>query len=302
MPVDLTARREQAHALAHEGRQALAALAHHLKDEQPRDHAAVAIGEFAEIMMCTHLAAVDAVDLAHLLLDKGMPGLAQHRHTAPAAHDVQSIPGEARIVDDAGARLDFQKGFRQQTHEVVAFDELPVLVKEEAAVVIAVPRQPDGRPGPAHDLRGGRLVLEEHGIRDAVRECSVRGVMDLDEFEGQVRLQLIDDQPGSAVARVDHDLQFPQFRAIDVTEEVCKVFLTEVQLALAAGRRGFGGQAARLDQRPHVLQARISADGPGVLADKLHSVVIGWVVTRGHHNPAVEMFGEGGEVRALRAA
>jgi hypothetical protein len=55
--------------------------------------------------MGTHLAAVGAVDLAHLLLDEGMTGLAHDGHAAQSLHHVNGVPRQARIVDDARARL-----------------------------------------------------------------------------------------------------------------------------------------------------------------------------------------------------
>ncbi len=50
-----------------------------LRNEQPWDHAAVAIGEAPEIVVRAHLPAVYPVHLAHALLDEGMAGFRQHR-------------------------------------------------------------------------------------------------------------------------------------------------------------------------------------------------------------------------------
>src|SRR5687767_7674843 len=60
-PVDLAAGRKPPDALAHELRQRLTALGHEQRDQQPRDHPAVAVGEVTEIMMCAHLAAIDTI-------------------------------------------------------------------------------------------------------------------------------------------------------------------------------------------------------------------------------------------------
>ena len=56
-------------------------------------------------MVRAHLTAVGAVDLTHLLLDERMTRLAKHRHAAVRAHDVERVPGEARVVDDARTGL-----------------------------------------------------------------------------------------------------------------------------------------------------------------------------------------------------
>src|SRR6185437_7107314 len=73
--VELAAHGEKADALAHQLGERQAGLAQDLAHQQPGNHAAVAIGETPEIMMRAHLAAVDAIDLAHALLDEGMAGL-----------------------------------------------------------------------------------------------------------------------------------------------------------------------------------------------------------------------------------
>src|SRR6185312_14572230 len=101
-------------------------------------------------MMRAHLSAISAIDLAHLLLDERMPRLAEHGHTAVLADDVHGIPGEPRIVHDASAGLAPEEGRGQQAHQIVAFDELTLLVEEKAPVVIAVPREPHVRPRAAH--------------------------------------------------------------------------------------------------------------------------------------------------------
>ena len=62
-------------------------------------------------------------------------------------------------MHDARARLALQERLGQQADQVVALDELPVLVEEEAAIVVAVPGQPDVGAGAAHDVGRGRLVL-----------------------------------------------------------------------------------------------------------------------------------------------
>ena len=61
-------------------------------------------------------------------------------------------------------------------------------------------------------------------------------------------------------------------------------------------------QARRLDERAHVGESGIAADGTGILAHELHAVVVGRVVARGHHDAAVKFVGKGCEVHAFRTA
>ena len=85
-----------------------------------------------------------------------------------------------------------------------------LLVEEEAAVVVAVPGEADVGARAADGIRRGRAVLLEHRIRHAVRERAVGVVIDLDELERQMRLELVDDEAGAAVARIHDDLELAQ--------------------------------------------------------------------------------------------
>jgi hypothetical protein len=53
-----------------------------------------------------HLAAVYGVDLAHPLLDEGMTRLALHGFATARGDEIERVPREPRVVDDAlAARL-----------------------------------------------------------------------------------------------------------------------------------------------------------------------------------------------------
>ena len=93
-------------------------------------------------MMGAHLAAVDGVAVAHHLLDEGMAGLGQHRLAAVLVHDIQRVPGQARVVHDAAARFALQEHLGQQADQVVTLDEGAVLVEEAA---VEVPRPTRGQ-------------------------------------------------------------------------------------------------------------------------------------------------------------
>ena len=84
-----------------------------------------------------------------------MKGAVTVRATSPRRNALNAVR-KARIVNDARTRLALQEHFRQQAHEVIAFDERAVLVEEEAAVVVAIPSKPDIGAGTAHGI--GRVV------------------------------------------------------------------------------------------------------------------------------------------------
>ena len=82
LAVDFAAAGIHSNALAYQLAELFAAAAHQLSYQKPRNHAAVAAGEIAEIMMRAHFAAVQNVIITHAFLHKGMAALAAHRHTA----------------------------------------------------------------------------------------------------------------------------------------------------------------------------------------------------------------------------
>src|SRR6202163_1792529 len=200
VPVNLTTRREQAYPLPDQRRQRLTALADDGEHEQPGNHAAVAVGELAKIMVGAHFTAVRGVDLAHLLLDERMSGLTQYRRATIAAHDVERVPGEARVMHDARPGLLLEKGLRQEPDQVVPLDELSALIEEKAAVVVPIPGETQVRAGATYYIGGGGAVFLQHRVRDAVRKGAVGFVVHLDELERQVRFERIDNEPRPAVA------------------------------------------------------------------------------------------------------
>src|SRR5690606_35830791 len=169
-PVDLAARRKERHPFLDELGKLGAALAHDLREQQPRNHAAVGIRETAEIVMRAHLAAVDRVDLAHRLLDERMAGLALHGLAAGALDEIDRAPREPRIVHDRLAGILLEETHREEPDDVVALDERAFLVEEEAAVEVAVPCETEIRAGLADLLDRHDAVALDHRIRHAVRE------------------------------------------------------------------------------------------------------------------------------------
>ena len=72
----------------------------------------------------------------------------------------------------------------QQTHQVVALDELAPLVEEEAAVEVAVPGDAQVGALSHHRFGGNRPVLGQQRVGHPMWERCHRGVVDLDELEG----------------------------------------------------------------------------------------------------------------------
>ena len=251
--------------------------------------------------MRAHLAAVHRVHLAHHLLDERVAGLALHRLAAVLLDDLQRVPGQARVVDDAPTREALEEHRRQQADDVVALDEGALLVEEEATVEVAVEGDADVRLLAQHRLGGHRAVFFQHRVRHAVRERAVRLVVQLDELKRQVVLDQVDDQPRPAVARVRDDPDGLEHGPIDVAEQVLAIARADVGLDHRA-LPGRGAELAALRQLADVLQAGVAADRPGLLAHELHAVVVRRVVAGRDHDPAVEFLRERREINPLGAA
>ena len=208
--------------------------------------------------MCAHLAAIDRVDLAHLVLDEGVTALAHDRLAAQLLGDLKRIPRQTRIVDNARALILFQECLGEEADHVVALDEAALLVKEEAAVKVAVPCHTEVCPRLTHDLRSRLTVLLQNGVRHAVREIAVRLVVDLDQLEGQELLHRIDDRASRTVARIYDDLVRFQLAHIDIGEDMLDIFIQYI-LLLDMSRRGCGvGIGAADRHRCDVLEPRIA--------------------------------------------
>ncbi len=251
--------------------------------------------------MGAHLAAVQRVLVAHPLLDKGVAGFAQHRHAARRCDLLDGVPGQARVVDDFRARPPRQQSFRQQADQVIAFDKAAAGVEEETAVEIAVPGQSQIRAVLADRARRGVAAFRQQGVGNAVRKSPVGLMVDLDEAERQARFQRIDNGAGPAVAGVDHDGQGLEDGRIDIRQQVRDI----VGVIRPADQSAAPFRGRKLLARRQIAngeQAAVAADRLGLFAHQLHAVVIHRVVAGGHHDSAVELVIERGEVNLLGAA
>ena len=174
-------------------------------------------------MMRAHLAAIRGINLTHFLLDERVTRLGKHWFAAQSINDLKRIPGQSRVMDDACAGLTGEKAFRQKTDEIIAFDKSTGFIEKETAIKITNPRQPHVRTGFHHSLRGRDAVGLQHGVRHAVRESAIGGVIEFHELKRQMRLEQIDEQPCSAVAGIHNNFQFAQCLPVDVPQEMIDI-------------------------------------------------------------------------------
>src|SRR5262249_29260554 len=113
--------------------------------------------------------------------------------------------------------------------DVVALDELSVLIEEKTAIVVTVPCESEIGSLLAHHLYGGSPILFQHWIRYAVGKITVRIVEQLDEHERQARLEPIDDQTCAAIASIDHDLERLELGQVNIAQQMLEVSVARVQ-------------------------------------------------------------------------
>ena len=131
-------------------------------------------------------------------------------------------------MNDGRARLMRQQCGGDKPHQVIALDKSSLFIEEKAAVKVAVPGQ--AHRGLVVTDRLGRdlTVFRQQGVGHPVGKGRVRGVADLDELEGQMRLQGVQHRPGAAVAGVDHHLEGFQDLGVDVAQQVGDIGLQAI--------------------------------------------------------------------------
>ena len=133
--------------------------AYQFGNEQPGDHTTVAVDEIAEIVMRGHLTAVDRVLIAHCLLDKSVAGPGLDGSPAGFRHKVLRVPNDPGIVDDRRAWIFSEECICKQTDDIFAVDEGSRVIKEEAAIEITVPCNPEISARSPNCLCGGGAVF-----------------------------------------------------------------------------------------------------------------------------------------------
>ena len=137
---------------------------------------------------------------------------------------------------------------------------------------------------------GGHLpVFRQEGIGHAVGKGAVWLVANFFEPDGEMRLQRVNHQPGAAVARIGHHLERPQMFPVHIAQQMFHVIIQGLlrnpgALSFSRGRQPLTGC-----QCFNILEAAVPGDGTGLLPDKLHTVVVGGIVTGGDHDTTVQL-------------
>ncbi|VFS04723.1 Uncharacterised protein [Salmonella enterica subsp. houtenae] len=148
---------------------------------------------------------------------------------------------------------------------LVPLNELPFLIKQEAAVEVAVKGDAHVRPCSITAFAGVVATLRQQRVGNAVREGAVRGVVDFDERHRraqrlQPRFDGVDDRPRRAVAGIKHQLQRRKIFNVDIPQQMVDVGIAQGDLSVAAAR-GFidRREVVRFRQALNVAQAGVAA-------------------------------------------
>ena len=85
------------------------------------------------------------------------------------------IPSESGVVDDGCRWISLKNRLGKQSDDVVALDEVSVLVKEEAAVVISIPCDAEVVGACLHVGDGAGSGFFKNRVWNAIREVAVWG-------------------------------------------------------------------------------------------------------------------------------
>src|SRR6202042_2537864 len=102
-------------------------------------------------------------------------------------------------------------------------DESATLIEQKTSVKIAIPGDAEIRAVLGDSLHGRLAVLLEHGVGHAIRKAAIGFMMNLDEFEGQMRLEPVDNEPWPTVAGVDDDLQGLERCQVNVGQQMFNI-------------------------------------------------------------------------------
>lgn len=92
MAVNLPGSRVGSHAIGHQLSEGHILQTKQFGNQEPWDHAAIAIRKLAEIVVSTHLTAIDSIFLTHAFLDKGMAGFRHDRHATAGVDHINRVP------------------------------------------------------------------------------------------------------------------------------------------------------------------------------------------------------------------
>ena len=257
-------------------------------------------------MMCAHLAAIKNIVVAHALLHEGMAALAAYRHTAVALQNSLSVPGQARVKHNLSARLLMQKDLCQQANDIIAFDKICLLIKQEAAVKVAVPGDAQISTAFADNLRRSLAVRHQQRIRYTVGEGAVRSFVQRNKFKRQMLSQLLEHRAGTAIAGISNDFHRLEHARINIGQKMLDICRHNVHLLQCA--QGLATDQLMLEiagssnHLANLLQTGITGNWTRITAHQLHAVIFLRIVAGSYHNAAISLQMSRGKINHLGTA
>ena len=174
---------------------------------QRREHPGVGPPEVAEVEVTGVLATEHSAGLGHRPLDEGMTDPGTQRHAAALPDDLRHRVRGDQVVNDRGARLTRDRARGDQRGERGRGHDLAALIDDEAAVGIAVERQPDVCAYLAHFAPADRARFAGSiGFASWLGKFPSRVKYNSVSSSGRSVEDRRHGQPAHAVAGVDHDL------------------------------------------------------------------------------------------------
>ena len=306
LAVDFTAAGIHINALAYQLAELFTAAAHQLSYQQPGNHAAVAAGEIAEIMMRAHFSTIQHVIITHAFLHKGMSALTAHWHTAVTLQNSFGVPGKARVEHNLCTRLLVQENLRQQTYDVIALDKICLLIKEEATVEVTIPGNTQIRTALAYNLGRSLTVGQQQRVRHTVGEGAVRRFVQCDKFKRQMLRQLLQNRTGTTIAGVSNNLHRLKHACINIGQQMLNIGRHNIHLLHSTHSLACYHLMHELlgcsNHLADFLQTGITGNRTCIAAHQLHAVIFLRIMAGSNHDTAVCFQMSGSKINHFRTA
>src|SRR5215211_6945446 len=232
------------------------------------------------------LPAEGRVVLSHLWLDNGVACPGPYGLPTLALDEIGEGLRADRTVQYGRARLLLEHVLRYEGGRQVARDGRALLVDNEAPVGVTVEGYPEVSTLCDHTL----LELSDVLWFDRVRWMIGEGAVELEVHRYVLEREVLEDGwdhfACHAVARVDHNLQWPQALRLYKAQAMFRIVYGDVGL-LHRTRVVYGvGEIPGDDEVADLAETRVSREGNGFLPAELEAVVIFGVVRGCYHGPA----------------
>ena len=199
-----------------------------------------------------------------------------------------------------------QENLRQQADNIIALDKICLLVKEEAAVEVAIPGNTKIRTALTYNLSRSFTVGQQQRVGHTVREGTVRSFVQRDKFKRQMLRQLLQNRTGTAIAGVSNNFHRLEHACINIGQQMLDIGRHNIHMLQSTHSFAcyylmhelFGCSNHLTD----FLQTGIAGNRTCITAYQLHAVIFLGIMAGSNHNTAVCFQMSGSKINHFRTA